>query len=79
MRVLEYCNSEFSSEKVEYGYQSINLIEAYYRLNQVNEANQMVEELYQSSADYFNNNIESLDINKYETRLTAPKAKNAPF
>lgn len=76
LSVLKYCSAEFSPEKVEYGYQSINLIEAYYRLNQINEANKIVEELYQSSTDYFNNKIENIDLYEYETRLKIEIIKN---
>ena len=86
LNVLNYCISEFSSDKVEYSYQSINLVEAYYRLNQIDEANTIVKELFQSSADYFTKNSKSLDIYEYETRLKLeiinginPRASPGPY
>jgi len=69
LRVLEYCSSEFSPEKTEYGYRSFDLIEAYYKINKVNAANTIVEEIFHSTADYFTNSDESLDVSAYDARL----------
>jgi len=69
LQVLEYCASEFPPEKAEYGYRSFDLIEGYYKIDQVEKANIIVQELFHSSADYFTNSIESLDVSAYESRL----------
>jgi len=71
LNVLNYCEDEFSSDKTEYGYMSINLIEGYYRLNQTDKANEMVEELYQSVISIFEDEVDSPTLWEYETRLKA--------
>jgi hypothetical protein len=70
LRVLNYCTEEFSPEKSAYGYQSLILIESCYRIDQTNAADEMVETLFQSCTNFFEEkNGESLDTNDYDTRL----------
>ena len=70
LRVLNYCATEFPPEKSGYGYQSLNLIESWFRIDQFDAANEMVATLFHSCTDFLpGDDTEDLDVTNYETRL----------
>ena len=70
LNVLNYCSEEFPQEKTEYGFQSIDLIEAWYRIDQIDKANDIVETMFQSCKDFLEEkNTENFNVNDYDTRL----------
>ncbi len=69
LKVLDYISSEFSFEKVEPGYFSLDLIKSYYQLRETKTANALVQKLMIATLEDKIDEIPMLSKDDYETRL----------
>ena len=68
LTVLDYCLSEFGSDKAAHEYFSLGLIEGYYRIGQMEAANSIANEILQSTKEKSEELLENAGPDDYDLR-----------